>query len=220
MINTGRRFLKKTIKEKANFNINHIDPLRNNVSKIDIPAMFISAEDDDLINPSHGQKLYDAYKGQNKTYMLVKGNHNTDRENTVNDSIGVFLGGLLFENFAQQKKLLGLEENSESTLNISLKKPSALDCSMKMYSQQNENKELMKSISLKLFEASPRRKSFPTKNKDYNNNCNWPTFSNKNVDTNNDCIPDEDKENKQVIKVPCNKIEMKHFLNKQNQNKG
>ena len=53
------------------------------------PAYFISAEEDELIGHSHAKRLYERYKGE-KRYKLVKGKHNTIREDFVNDSIAIF----------------------------------------------------------------------------------------------------------------------------------
>jgi len=81
--------VRSTIKDKAKFDINMLNPLKNHVGKSLSPAFFISAENDELIDPSHAKQLHDAYHGQ-KRYMLVKGTHNSVRESYVNDSISFF----------------------------------------------------------------------------------------------------------------------------------
>jgi pimeloyl-ACP methyl ester carboxylesterase len=55
--------VRGTIKEKAGFNIEDLNPLKNHVGKSYSPAFFLSAEDDELINPEHAKILHDAYKG-------------------------------------------------------------------------------------------------------------------------------------------------------------
>lgn len=102
--------LKKTIEEKAKFDIFELNPLENNVGRSHSPAFFISAEDDELIPPDHAKRLHDAYKGQ-KRYMLVKGSHNSLREDYVDDAITIFFYNCFGLDFVhRQKEMKKLEE--------------------------------------------------------------------------------------------------------------
>lgn len=105
--------LQKTVKEKAEFDIYDLNPLENNVGRSHSPAFFISAEEDELIPPDHAKRLHDAYKGQ-KRYMLVKGTHNSNREDFVNDAIVIFFYncfGLDFVNKGKEFKKKEIEED-------------------------------------------------------------------------------------------------------------
>jgi pimeloyl-ACP methyl ester carboxylesterase len=81
--------IRSTIMEKAKFDIDKLNPLENHVGRSLSPAFFISAEEDELIPADHAKKLHEAYKGQGR-YMLVKGTHNSEREEYVNDAISIF----------------------------------------------------------------------------------------------------------------------------------
>jgi acetyl esterase/lipase len=55
--------MKSTIRDKAGFSIDDLNPLKNNVSQSYSPAFFLSAEEDELIKPDHAKRLHDAYLG-------------------------------------------------------------------------------------------------------------------------------------------------------------
>jgi len=86
-------FVKKTIKSKAQFNMDDLVPL-NYVESEYIPAQFIVAKSDDFINPSHGTLLYEKYAGD-KNLIEVEGGHNTKRPNHALSTIYVFLHNAL-----------------------------------------------------------------------------------------------------------------------------
>lgn len=83
------KMVSGTIKEKAGFEIKKLNPLKNHVGNSMCPAYFISATDDELIDPSHAERLYHAYKGE-KAYLRVEGTHNSDREDSVNAKLYAF----------------------------------------------------------------------------------------------------------------------------------
>ena len=70
--------IKGTIKDKAHFDINDINPVKNHVSKAFIPALFIYANGDAFILPKHTEMLYKAYAGD-KNKIAVEGDHNSAR---------------------------------------------------------------------------------------------------------------------------------------------
>ena len=58
----GLVFVRRTINNKAKFNIDHLKPI-DHVNKSFIPALFIHAKDDKFILPHHSKKLFDKYAG-------------------------------------------------------------------------------------------------------------------------------------------------------------
>jgi hypothetical protein len=99
-----------TIKDKAGFKIDDLNPLKNHVDKSFSPAFFLSADDDELIGPEHAQRLHDAYKGQ-KRYMRVKGTHNSRREDYVNDAIIIFFYNCFGMDLINYKKSKSMAQN-------------------------------------------------------------------------------------------------------------
>lgn len=63
VIGTALTILNSSIKDRANFDLNNINPLKNHVDKAFIPALFVSAKSDNFIEPKHTQALYYAYAG-------------------------------------------------------------------------------------------------------------------------------------------------------------
>ncbi len=55
--------IRKTILNKAKFDIDLLNPLENHVKKAFIPAFFVTGKQDSLINPDHTKRLYNAYAG-------------------------------------------------------------------------------------------------------------------------------------------------------------
>jgi hypothetical protein len=87
--------MRSTIKSKANFDIYNCKPIQN-VDKCFIPAIFTAGEEDDFILPSHSQDLHDKYAGD-KNFVLVSGDHNSQRPSFFKDSVAIFLYARLCE---------------------------------------------------------------------------------------------------------------------------
>jgi pimeloyl-ACP methyl ester carboxylesterase len=81
-------FVKRSVKTRANFNIDDVTPL-NHVENITIPAQFIVANGDTFVPPVQGIELYEKYGGL-KTLLKVAGNHNSDRPVHVLSSVYEF----------------------------------------------------------------------------------------------------------------------------------
>ena len=94
-------FIKKTIKKKAGFNIEDLNPL-NHVNKSFIPVQLIAAKGDTFILPKHTEKLYENYAGE-KSLKIVDGDHNSMRPEYVMNSITIFFHYVLMcENLPQK----------------------------------------------------------------------------------------------------------------------
>ena len=81
--------LKNTIKEKANFFLEDVEP-KNYVKKCFIPAFFCHARNDSFVNIHHCKDLYNNYAGE-KDILFVNGNHNTTRSKFFRSSAANFL---------------------------------------------------------------------------------------------------------------------------------
>jgi hypothetical protein len=92
-------YVKKKIKSTAKFSIDDLAPI-NHVKETFIPALFVVAKDDSLINPKHGKELHEAYSGD-KHIIYVDGDHNSYRPCHAITSIYIF-----FFNTLQVDKLL------------------------------------------------------------------------------------------------------------------
>lgn len=88
MVSMALNMIRSTIKGKARFDINELNPL-SHADKTFIPALFVAAESDSFINPNHARKLYDAYTGD-KNLVIVEGDHNSARPKFFLDSVAIF----------------------------------------------------------------------------------------------------------------------------------
>ncbi|CAG9330389.1 unnamed protein product [Blepharisma stoltei] len=88
LVSLAKGCVKKTIRKKANFNLFELEPIKH-VDKCFIPALFVAANQDELIKPHHSERLHDKYAGE-KSLIIVDGDHNSDRPQYALDSIGIF----------------------------------------------------------------------------------------------------------------------------------
>ena len=147
-------WIRKTIKEKHNFDIENLNPLKNNVGKSLSPAFFISAKKDELIPPSHAKQLHDKYKGQ-KRYMLVEGTHNSEREEYVQDAIIIFFYncfGLDFVAMAKQKEMEQLRDRLKCE-----RKTMEMQSLTEKLKREREQREKEKSSEMKALTEKLRR---------------------------------------------------------------
>ena len=82
------KMMKNTIKEKAKFNIDDIEPWIY-AKKCFIPAFFCHGKKDNFVNIHHCKDLYKIYPGEKKG-VIIDGDHNSLRAKKVNDSISMF----------------------------------------------------------------------------------------------------------------------------------
>jgi cephalosporin-C deacetylase-like acetyl esterase len=80
--------IRKTIKTKAGFDINLLNPIEL-APKCFQPALFITAKNDDFVEPYHTQAMYQAYAGD-KDILYVNGDHNSHRPSACLEKIGKF----------------------------------------------------------------------------------------------------------------------------------
>jgi len=102
------KFIRKTIKGKAHFDIYKVCPI-DHVQNSFIPALFAAAKQDDFILPHHSKDLYDKYAGD-KNIVTFDGDHNSHRPDFFFDSVSIFFYNtlqveqLLIEGTKMQKK--------------------------------------------------------------------------------------------------------------------
>jgi len=96
--------IRKTIKNKAGFDIDNLVPLNYMASSF-VPSFFVAGKDDKFVNPKHTQELYDKYTGD-KNIVLVTGDHNSARPQFLLDSIAIFFyNTLMVDQLPQQGKI-------------------------------------------------------------------------------------------------------------------
>eukprot|EP00743_Colponemidia_sp_Colp-15_P008023 GILK01008690.1.p1 GENE.GILK01008690.1~~GILK01008690.1.p1 ORF type:complete len:572 (+),score=85.85 GILK01008690.1:62-1717(+) len=88
VLNGALSMIRKTVNNKAKFDINKLNPLEH-VDRCFIPALFASAEKDDFIRPHHAKDLFERYAGD-KNYVSVEGDHNSMRPQFFLDSVSIF----------------------------------------------------------------------------------------------------------------------------------
>ena len=82
------KWIKETIKEKAEFNLDDVEPI-NYAEKCFIPAFFCHSKQDTFVNIHHCKDLYNLYAGD-KSIVYVKGNHNSERSIHFKESVAQF----------------------------------------------------------------------------------------------------------------------------------
>ena len=73
ILNGALKIISKTIKDKANFDIYDLDPIKDDAPHIQAPGFFIVGEEDELIPPTHTEMLFQAYSSKKKKLRKVKG---------------------------------------------------------------------------------------------------------------------------------------------------
>ena len=88
ILNKGVSMIRDTIKEKANFDINDIEP-KVYAERCFIPALFCHGLNDTFVNVHHCKDLFEVYAGD-KNVTYVEGDHNSGRPDFFLDSVAIF----------------------------------------------------------------------------------------------------------------------------------
>ena len=194
IINSMVKTLQNTILEKANFDINDIEPYLF-AQKCSVPAFFCHGKDDSLINPHHCQDLYDIYPYKKKIAYL-NGDHNTTRTDEFKKSAALF-----FYHYLNLKELKTIKKiKSNSSLNIFEKRKNHSNIFNRSILTKKNNEESFKdSVSEK--NEDEKEDLTSDRNNNYFQNC----FSNdlKKINTENKKII-LSKENKEILKMEHN----------------
>ena len=206
IINSMVNTLQNTILEKANFDINDIEPYLF-AQKCSIPAFFCHGKNDTLINPHHCQDLYDLYPYEKKIAYL-DGDHNTTRDIEFKKSAALF-----FYHYLNLKELKASKKiKSKSSLNIFEKRKINSNIFNKRILDSNNEESLKENIS----EKNEDEKEDLTS--DRNNNYFQNYFNNdlKKINTKNKKII-LSKENKEILKMEynfsCKNLDKEHNRN-------
>jgi fermentation-respiration switch protein FrsA (DUF1100 family) len=84
--------VRKTIKKKANFDIDDLKPIDH--TDCFIPALFATGTSDTFVLPHHTQELYEKYAGD-KQAVYFEGNHHGSRPDDFINSVVVFFYNVL-----------------------------------------------------------------------------------------------------------------------------
>ena len=93
ILSKGVSMIRETIKEKAKFDINDIEP-KIFAERCFIPALFCHGLNDTFVNVHHCKDLYNVYAGD-KNVTYVEGDHNSMRPNYFLDSVAIFFHNVL-----------------------------------------------------------------------------------------------------------------------------
>ena len=139
LVSGALNIIGKTIKSKANFDIDALQPIKY-VDKIKVPALFGTAKDDTFVSPQHTRDLYMAYGGLKKL-MVFEGDHNSQRPLNWMQLTKEFFRMHLLEEKVEQHKTL---KSFKSYFNPADKQSEPLSGSFKA---NNENKLHKKTLS-------------------------------------------------------------------------
>ena len=96
IINNMLNIVKGTVKEKANFNLDEIEPYIYS-KKCNVPAFFCHGIDDNFVKPHHCQDLFNSYLCNDKILNFVEGGHNTPRSKNLKEDAVNFLIKRVFD---------------------------------------------------------------------------------------------------------------------------
>ena len=122
ILNSMIETLRKTIIEKADFDLLDIEPYLF-CKNCEVPAFFCHGKEDSLINVHHSKDLYKEYPGV-KNIALLKGNHNTPRDNEFKNTASLFFYHYLNLNDLRNRTInvnnnISLKSNCSHTINNS-----------------------------------------------------------------------------------------------------
>lgn len=86
MVEAALSMVRGTIEEKANFDINSMNPIEF-VKKIQVPAVFVVAKNDELVYPKELEEMFNLYASQKKKFILINGTHASSRKSPDQNKI-------------------------------------------------------------------------------------------------------------------------------------
>lgn len=99
VLSVGVRAVRKTVKEKAGFDVYDIDPL-SACKKIcpGIPAIFLQGTKDEIVHVSHAKLLFGAYPGRDKRLIIMENiDHDSPRPTSAIEKAFLLLQRSLFD---------------------------------------------------------------------------------------------------------------------------
>ena len=117
VLSTALGMLRKSIKQRANFDIKDLAPIAH-VADAFMPALFGIAKYDTFVQASHSEALFAQYGGE-KHLIRFDGDHNSQRPASFLDSAGTFFYNALMCELLPEP--LDEEEQVRRALQLSLK---------------------------------------------------------------------------------------------------
>ena len=126
ILNKGVKMIRETVKEKANFDINDIEP-KIFAERCFIPALFCHGLNDTFVNVHHCKDLYEVYAGD-KNVTYVEGDHNSNRPDFFLDSVAIFFYNTLHvenlkelnygDKIGDMNQINNIKENNNNNSNL------------------------------------------------------------------------------------------------------
>ena len=154
------KMVKETIREKANFELDSIEPYIYAKNCL-VPAFFCHGKDDDFVFPHHSQDLFNEYKGFEKYIELVKGGHNSIRSRKLIIKICKFLEKHLKEKEEIINEMEKIIENDNNDIDDDDEDENNEDC---IHNKLNFNDEKITNNNLKKSKEKDDKK-LPKENK-------------------------------------------------------
>ena len=182
LIDGALKIVNMTVRKKNGLDIEKLKPI-DSAPKTKQPAIFVHANNDELINNRHSEMLLNAYGGKNKKLKRCEGNHNSRRPFKIMKEIGEFL----YNNLVNNNPNVNDNKKVDDFNNI---------FNLDLYSEEDQNKiedENQKNeINTNKIETNPSNNKEIDKNEiNLNNN----EIKEKKEEEQKDVIED-DKENK------------------------
>ena len=182
LIDGALKIVNMTVRKKNGLDIEKLKPI-DSAPKTKQPAIFVHANNDELINNRHSEMLLNAYGGKNKKLKRCEGNHNSRRPFKIMKEIGEFL----YNNLVNNNPNINDNKKVDDFNNI---------FNLDLYSEEDQNKiedENQKNeINTNKIETNPSNNKEIDKNEiNLNNN----EIKEKKEEEQKDVIED-DKENK------------------------
>jgi len=122
IVNQALNLVKSTVQKKANFKLDDIEPIKF-AKRCFIPAVFVSANEDNFVKPHHSKILHEVYPGD-KNLISIDGDHNSIRPRFFKDSASIFFYNTLQVEFIKEisDNYAGFVLNIKKKENIEVKK--------------------------------------------------------------------------------------------------
>eukprot|EP01055_Gregarina_sp_Pseudo9_P000850 Gregarina_sp_Pseudo_9__849@NODE_1544_length_1508_cov_21_660313_g1431_i0_p1_GENE_NODE_1544_length_1508_cov_21_660313_g1431_i0NODE_1544_length_1508_cov_21_660313_g1431_i0_p1_ORF_typecomplete_len421_score43_33Hydrolase_4/PF12146_8/3_6e24Peptidase_S15/PF02129_18/5_2e20Peptidase_S15/PF02129_18/3e03Peptidase_S9/PF00326_21/2_8e14Abhydrolase_1/PF00561_20/1_2e12DUF818/PF05677_12/3_1e12DUF1100/PF06500_11/6_3e12Acyl_transf_2/PF02273_15/1_5e11DLH/PF01738_18/4_9e09Abhydrolase_6/PF12697_7/7_4e09FSH1/PF03959_1 len=107
LVGAALNMVRNTIKSKSGLDIDKLDVVQT-ARETNVPVMIVTGLDDIFVRSHHARALYENYKHNEKWYVEVEGDHNSQRSPRISNSIGIFFYQylfcrFLFENFDESR---------------------------------------------------------------------------------------------------------------------
>lgn len=137
-------FLKRKILKKNQFNINDISPI-SHIQNIQIPAFFISAKSDRIIDPAQMNRIYNEFPNK-KIIEYVEGDHNSPRPEASLMKCVMFINAIFLKNDWNEIDLIQMPNQIEQKMNGDISGPKKKTPILMIQPKQVENDEKMENM--------------------------------------------------------------------------